>query len=215
MVFTMPTKTTVLSVLLCAAVFVACSSEEDNDGSTAGPVATGGSGMAGASGSSGAQGNDLPSVFAGFCTGVLTNATEYLLSTGPGEWIGGGKKVPAGTKFLVTRGFSTFGGILFIKGQAASLDADFVKGLVNDKDFTSTCASDNSKATYTLLMPATLYPDMALKGIACPLKQGTTFEGHSFFSGDVAEFSSEMLKSMCGFDKGYSKDLVAEDLIKL
>lgn|GEM_PF-6978274 len=183
-----------------------------NTGGTAG---SGFGGQAGAVRMGGAPTVSLPSSFDTYCTGIVKNDTEYQLATGPGAWSGEGQKVPGGTKFLLERSFSNnYGGIVFVDNQPALLHGDFFKGLVKDKDFTSNCTNEKAATVFIILVPSTIFPDMTFTSTSCSVKQGTAMVNHSF---DVSKgkLSSRTLKEICGFETGYSKDLVYSRLFRL
>lgn len=159
----------------------------------------------------------VPAAFSRFCAGVLKEDTEYLTSTGPGAWFGTGKKVRAGTSFLLGPGFSGFEGYLFVNGKPASLDADFDTGLVKDEHFTSSCASDDAEEVLVVLQRSTVYKDEAMTGSPCVLEPGVSLaqpEAYSSFGPEeTVELTAEALQPICGFTEAYSRDLIAADLL--
>ena len=194
-----------LSSLLVPFAF-ACSS------SSASPAATGGNaGAAGAGGSA----PDPIAAYAAYCTGTLKVEQKIQQPAGPGAWSGTGMKVAAGTTFLVAAEQSSWGGIVITAdGSPERISpVDFKTGLVKDTDFTADCATDDAssspKVHIVLLAKSTFYASMDFSGAGCTLDAGTALDGFNFSSlGGASSVSAQAIKSKCGIDTAYTKDLV-------
>jgi hypothetical protein len=191
-----------LAVLLALAALVpACSSSDDGAGAT----------PAGGSGAS------RLAAFEGYCTATLSVDTPMMLAEGAGSWQGNGKKVAAGTTFLVSADFHRWGGYVILEdGSPAELVTESA-GLVKDKDFTSSCATDPEASThFVLLRKSTFYPTAELTGTACALEAGTVFRSYSFSGlGEVATLSADGIKSTCNLETAYSKDIAYGSLVPM
>lgn len=186
-------------VLLVVAPFVlaACSSSSDS-----GPSGPGSANLA---------------PFAKYCTGTLKVDKALKAPLGPGGWSSSATQAAAGSTILVAGDFGKFGGyVIQADGTPMQVDADFMKGLIKDTDFTSSCATDANAGRLTLLSKATFYGKADLSGTPCTFDAGTQFSGYSFSGGgDVGQMSSPDIKAKCGFDTSYTKDLRYGNLITL
>ncbi len=184
-------------VFVALAAVAGCSSSDDGQ-----PAAAGGA----------------PAAFSSYCTGTLKVEQALMFPEGAGAWSGNGVRAAVGTEFLVSAEFGQFGGFIIQNdGTPAKLKGDFAKGLVKDTDFTSECATsadDRSKTRFVLLAKAKLFANADLSGATCELDAGTTFENYAYSSGaSSASFSSPTLAAKCGFDKGYSNNIVFGSLL--
>lgn len=159
----------------------------------------------------------IPAALDTYCTGKLLVAKAYQSPT-DGYWEGNGATLPAGTVFVVAEDFGHYGGYAFLNGTPAQLDGDFTKGLELGKDFESSCAKkpDRTNTDFVLLAKATLYPGKDLSGAPCTVPLGTKFKsyGYSSSGAGAAEFQSTELGALCGFEKGYTKDLYYGELLR-
>lgn len=161
-------------------------------------------------------GGKIPEALSGYCTGTLEHEMEVMDWVGPGAWSGSGATVPKGTTFLVGSGFDKWEGYLFASsGAPLQLHGDFSTGLVLGTDFSSSCATvdKQNEAVAVVLRQSTLYDNEALTGTACTLPVGTVFTNYSYFGGNVASVTSEVVTTECGFDTGYTDDMAFEKLI--
>jgi len=160
----------------------------------------------------------VPATFATYCTGTLKVAKEYMTPAGPSAWSGMGSTVAAGTSVLVSASFDRFEAYAFLAdGTPAKIEADFSKGLVAGVDFDSTCSDkgkDRANQRTVLLARSTFFADASLGGTPCALEAGQVLTGYSFSStGSAATISAPEIKSACGFDKAYTKDVLYATLI--
>ncbi len=189
-----------LLALTLACATAACSSE-DGGGGAAGPSA------------------EQAAAFAAFCTGTLKVEQEIMTPSGPGAWTGIGFKVPAGTTVYLSEDFDEWIAYTFTAdGTPAKIRGDFTKGLVEDVDFTSDCVErgkERDNQRFVLLRKSTFYADESLGGEACALDAATSFTSYGFSNsgGGTASLQSDALASKCGFDKGYTNDMVYATLI--
>ncbi|MGE0323494.1 MAG: hypothetical protein AB7K71_07000 [Polyangiaceae bacterium] len=182
-------------------------------------LAASGCGSDGA-GSDNGGGFDL-SGFAGYCSGTLLVDHDVQIASGAGRWTGTSADdffAPAGTEFLVSPSFDKWGGYVVYKdGTAGRVDDDFSTGLIKDQDFTSDCAIDvNTYGVDVLMQDSSLYETQALSGTRCVLPAGTVLEQLSFVnSSDAASVSAEAIRTQCGWDTAYSKDIAYGELLPL
>lgn len=184
-----------LSLLLAAS---ACATDED--GRSGGP----------------ADAQALDPVFDNVCRGTMLHSATVLPSQGPGTW--GGVEPPqlsASQPFMLASAGGRIEGYLALPGnQVGQIQGDSTKGLVKDTDFTTDC-NLAGEAKLTALRAATVYPDADLAGTPCNVPIGTRFPDHSFsrVGGGPATFSSTLLTKLCGFQQGYTADLVYASLL--
>jgi hypothetical protein len=162
-------------------------------------------------------GGQIPAALSGYCTGTLERDMEVMEWSGPGAWSGSGATVPKGTTFLVGSSFDKWEGYLFAaNGAPLQVDGDFSTGLVLGTDFSSSCATvdKQNEAVAVVLRTSTLYDNEALSGTPCTLPVGTVFTNYSYFGGNVATVTAEVITTECGFDTGYTDDLAYEKLLE-
>lgn len=158
----------------------------------------------------------LDPVFDNVCRGTMVHAATVLPSQGPGQW--GGVEPPqiaAYQPFMIASSGGRIEGYIALPGnQVGQIQGDFTKGLVKDTDFTTEC-NLGGEAKLTALRAATIYPDAGLTGAPCTIPIGTRFPDHAFsrVAGGPATFSSTLLTKMCGFQQGYTADLVYGSLL--
>lgn len=158
----------------------------------------------------------LDPVFDNVCRGVMAHPATVLPSQGPGQW--GGVEPPrlaAYQPFMLASAGGRIEGYLALPGnQLGQIQPDAATGLVKDTDFTTDC-NLAGEAKLTALRAATFYPDPELTGAPCTVPIGTRFPDHSFsrVAGGPATFSSTLLMKICGFQQGYSTDLVFGSLL--
>lgn len=185
-------------LLALAVVCAACSSSESSSGGGAGAI---------------------PSSLGAYCKGTLKVSAEYMTPSGPSAWIGMGATVPAGTTVLMSESFDKWAAYTFLAdGSPAKIEADFSKGLVAGVDFDSTCVDkgkDRANQRTVLLRASTFFADASLGGTACTLPAGTVLTNYMFSSSGsgAASVGSAEIKSTCGLDKAYSKDVLYATLI--
>jgi hypothetical protein len=179
----------VLAIALSMSLLAACSSSSD--------------------GSSGGSTGGSIEAFSKYCTGTLKTEQKLEAASGGGGWVGNGTKAPAGTVFLLSADFGTFGGyVIGADGKPSKIDADFTKGLVKDTDFTTDCVADPKEhQSEVLLADATLFPKEDLSGTACTLPKATQLHNYSLSGGSaVTTMSSQEIKATCGLDTAYSSN---------
>jgi hypothetical protein len=172
----------------------------------------------GGSGSPGGSSEDALAPFAKFCRATLKTEQKIEKPAGPGGWVGNGTKVPAGTTILLEYDFKLWGGYVMTNEGPQKIAADFTKGLVKDTDFTSDCAKepDFGSRHLVVLAKSNVFADKSLTGSACVLQPGTDFSDYGFSSGGSgapSQFQSTQLKTICGFDQGYTNDLTYGNLV--
>jgi hypothetical protein len=168
------------------------------------------------SGDSGGSGQ-IPEALSGYCTGILEREMEVMDWSGPGAWSGSGRTVPKGTTFLVSSSFDKWEGYLFAaNGAPLRVHGDFSTGLVLGTDFTSSCATvDKQNDTVAVVLrKSTFYDNEALSGAPCALPVGTVFTNYSYFGGNVASVTADVLMTECGYETGYTDDLAYESLLE-
>ncbi len=196
-------RTSILLVALSAALLAACGGSSSDD-----------------AGSQKAAPAGIPAVFADYCTGTLLVDREGLRPSGAGSWEGQYIAISAGSTFLLDYSLSRWnGGYVFDpQGAPTQIDAAFTKGLVLGTDFSSDCVAPGSvgaKNPLVILQRSTVYAAKDLSGSPCEIPAGTAFDGYGFSSvGDVATFQASGLAGLCGFEQGYSKDLVFGKLVR-
>lgn len=185
----------ILVIVLAAS---ACATDED--GRSGGP----------------ADAQALDPVFDNVCRGTMTHPATVLPAQGPGQW--GAFEPPqlaAYQPFMLASSGGRIEGYLALPGnQLGQIQGDFTKGLVKDTDFTTDC-NLAGEAKLTNLRAATFYPNPDLTGEACTIPIGTRFPDHAFsrVGGGAATFSSTLLLKTCGFQQGYTTDLIYAQLL--
>ncbi len=164
---------------------------------------------------------DPAKVYAAGCTATLSVARTLETPMSGGGWSGDGTlHAPVGTTFLLTSDFNTFGGIAILNdGTPAEIDVDFTTGLVAGTDFSSTCAPATAPSTthFVILANSHVYPTAALTGTACVLPAGTELRAYSYESGldstTPPQLGGADVQTKCGFQTGYTSDLVYADVV--
>jgi hypothetical protein len=165
-------------------------------------------------GDSDAPGAPLYDFAAKYCTATLLTE-QHAAAAKPGLGWSGSAPVAAGTTFFVTPYFGVWSGyIIGSDGSVQKIDSDAGgHGLVKGTDFTSDCAPDavpsefdHDVARQLVLQTATIYPNADLSGQACTVPAGTDFTGDFSVSGGstTASVQAGVLKSICGYDRGYA-----------
>lgn len=162
--------------------------------------------------------------FGSYCTGTLNVDIRVGEPMGPGGWHFSSRmpEVSAGTAFLVASDWSKWDGyVVGTDGTPHKLYSDHDTGLLRDKHFSSSCATDAKLTDWgsmVLLADATFYPNKDLTGAPCVLPIATKLTSHGFASGfgeDLATVSAEEIKVKCGLDDAFTKDMVYGELIDL
>ncbi len=159
----------------------------------------------------------IPAPFAKYCTGTLKVDRQLMTPMPPGGWTSDRTTASAGSKFVLSPSFGHWEGYVFREdGAAAKISTSHSIGLVKDTDFTSDCAIDTSSSGSSdsrrtvLFAKATIFVDKNLGGSSCTLESGTEltkFDYAGGFSGP-GTLSSAEVKAKCGWDTGYSNDIL-------
>lgn len=158
----------------------------------------------------------LDPVFDNVCRGTMVHPATVLPSQGPGQW--GGVEPPqlaASQPFMLASSGGRIEGYIALPGnQVGQIQGDFTKGLLQGTDFTTDC-NLAGEAKLTTLRAATFYANPDLTGEPCAVAIGTRFPDHSFsrVAGGPATFSSTLLLKICGFQQGYTLDLIYGSLL--
>jgi hypothetical protein len=180
--------------------------------------------LAGCSSSSGpaaASFSDPAKTYAAGCTATLTAAHTLEKPISGGGWFGDGTlHAPVGTTFLLTSDFNTFGGIAILgDGTPAEISADFTTGLVAGTDFSSTCAPATPPSTthFVVLADTHVYATAALTGTACVFTAGTELHAYNYEAGLDSTTPPQLgggdVQTKCGYQTGYTNDLVYADAV--
>jgi hypothetical protein len=134
-----------------------------------------------------------------------------MSASSPGAWELSTSTLPQGSTFLVGIASSGgFDGYAVTAGVATRIGPGASSGLQLGTDFASSCVSTPQSASklFTVLEDSTLYADKAKTGAPCTVSAGTSFDDYGFSGGVPASLSSTKLTSACGFNPGYTSDLV-------
>lgn len=164
---------------------------------------------------------DPTKTYAAGCSATLLLSHSLERPVTGGGWFGDGTlHAPTGTTILLTSDFGTYGGIAILgDGTPVELVADFTTGLVAGADFTSTCAPSTPPSTthFVILADASVFPTAALTGAACVFPAGTELHAYSYAAGLDSTTPPQLgggdVQAKCGFQTGYTNDLVYADVV--
>ncbi len=157
--------------------------------------------------------------FSEYCVGTLLVEAKVMTASPPGSWIAtSDQRTPAGGRFFVGTDFAEWRGFAFGTGGAPLQLEVGQDGLVQDTDFTSTCADDSKRANHeghvVLMAPATFHARADLSDAACTLERGTELTSFSYMGGvPGSTVTGDAITSTCGYATAYSSDITWGELI--
>jgi hypothetical protein len=150
--------------------------------------------------------------FTAMCAGRLLKSRELMTPGTASGWDSTSDSAPAGTDFLVgLNAANRFTGYVVSGAKPRKIaEPSLSTGLELAVDFASTCVTSPTSATkaFVVLAASTVYPDRALTGSPCTLAAGTELGSYSFSGGATSTVTSADLQTRCGFNPGYTRDLV-------